>query len=71
MKTVKEIRMEFDSAPVKKWRELYEIYGKDERQGVRKLLEQYRKKEDRLEAEMQRMEQMMQYEKKYEHLGYI
>ena len=44
MKTVKEIRMEFDSAPVKKWRELYEIYGKDERQGVRKLLEQYRKK---------------------------
>lgn len=71
MKTVKEIRMEFDSAPVEKWRELYEIYGKDERQGVRKLLEQCRKKEDRLEAEMQRMEQMMQYEKKYEHLGYI
>lgn len=71
MKTVKEIRMEFDSVPMEKWRELYEIYEKDERQGVRKLLEQCRKKEDRLEAEMLRMEQMTQYEKKYEHLGYL
>lgn len=71
MKTVKEIRMEFDSVPMEKWRELYEIYEKDERQGVRKLLEQCRKKENRLEAEMLRMEQMTQYEKKYEHLGYL
>ena len=71
MKTVKEIRMEFDSVPMEKWRELYEIYERDERQGVKKLLEQCRKKEDRLEAEMLRMEQMMQYEKKYEHLGYL
>ena len=71
MKTVKEIRMEFDSVHMEKWRELYEIYEKDERQGVRKLLEQCRKKEARLEAEMLRMEQMPQYEKKYEHLGYL
>ena len=71
MKTVKVLRMEFDSVPMEKWRELYEIYERDERQGVKKLLEQCRKKEDRLEAEMLRMEQMMQYEKKYEHLGYL
>lgn len=44
MKTVKEIRMEFDSVPMEKWRELYEIYERDERQGVKKLLEQCRKK---------------------------
>ena len=39
MKTVKEIRMEFDSVPMEKWRELYEIYERDERQGARETTE--------------------------------
>ena len=71
MKTIKEIRREFDEAPVEQRQELYEFYKKDARQGVQKILEQCRKKQEKLEAEKLRMEQMMQYEKKYGHLGYL
>lgn len=71
MKTIREIRREFDEAPVEQQQELYEFYKKDARQGVQKILEQCRKKQEKLEAEKLRMEQMMQYEKKYGHLGYL
>ncbi len=71
MKTVKEIRQEFDSAPMENWRKLYETYDGDQRQGVQRLLEQCRKKEEKLQAEIARTEQMLQYERKYDHLGYL
>lgn len=69
MKTIKEIREEFAGIPMEEWSGLYSVYEKDERQGVQKFLEQCRKKEDKLEKEKLRMEQMMKYEKEYGHLG--
>ena len=47
------------------------MYETDLRSGVQKLVQQYRKKLDALEKEKLRMEQMMQIEHKYEHLGYL
>ena len=47
------------------------MYETDLRSGVQKLVQQYRKKLDALEKEKLRMEQMMQFEHKYEHLGYL
>lgn len=71
MNTVKEITAEFEAASVKDYSLLYEKYGADERSSVRKLIEKYRKKEKLYLEEVNRTEQMKQYEKKYEHLGYV
>lgn len=52
-------------------RRLREVYREDDRSGVRKLIEKSRKAEEALRAEKLRMEHMMEYERKYEHLGYL
>lgn len=71
MNTVKEITAEFEAASVKDYSLLYEKYGTDERSSVQKLIEKYRKKEKLYLEEVNRTQQMKQYEKKYEHLGYV
>lgn len=71
MITIAEIKAEFAAAAPGGYSVLYEKYAGDERSGVRKLLEQYRKKEEVLETEKARIESMKVYEGKYEHLGYI
>ncbi|MDO4275747.1 MAG: ribonuclease HII [Eubacteriales bacterium] len=71
MKTISEIKAEFEAAPAASSPELYARYASDTRGGVQKLIEQYRKKEAALEAEKSRIEQMKVYEHKYEHLGYL
>ena len=47
------------------------LYENDERSGVQKLIQQYRKKLQALENERARTEIMKEYEHKYEHLGYL
>ena len=71
MKTIAEIKAEFAAADMSSSPALYEIYKNDTRSGVQKIIEQYRKKEADLEAEKQRIENMKEYEHKYEHLGYL
>lgn len=71
MKTIAEIKAEFAAADMSSSPALYEIYKNDTRNGVQKIIEQYRKKEAALEAEKQRIENMKEYEHKYEHLGYL
>ena len=71
MKTIAEIKAEFAAADMSSSPALYEIYKNDTRSGVQKIIEQYRKKEAALEAEKQRIENMKEYEHKYEHLGYL
>lgn len=44
---------------------LYEIYDPDERAGVRKLIAGYRKKDEALQAERERLAEMQSYERKY------
>src|SRR5699024_8460492 len=71
MKTVKEITEEFETLPCRERGELYRIYQDDPRSGVQKLLERYRKKDEALEKEKLRMDEMLQYEREYSHLGYL
>lgn len=71
MKTVKEITEEFEAVPCGEREELYRLYQDDPRSGVQKLLERYRKKDEALEKEMLRMDEMLRYERKYSHVGYL
>ena len=71
MKKIGEIKEEFASAKEEQWVQLCSSYETDSRSGVQKIVSQYRKKSENLEKEKLRMEQMMQYEYKYEHLGYL
>ena len=71
MKTIGEIKEEFSAAREADWNAICQMYEIDLRSGVQKLVQQYRKKLDALEKEKLRMEQMMQFEHKYEHLGYL
>ena len=71
MKTVKEITEEFEAVPCGEWEELYRLYQDDPRSGVQKLLERYRKKDEALEKEKLRMDEMLRYERKYSHVGYL
>lgn len=71
MKSIKEIQEEFAAAPMGAWPVLCEKYREDGRQGVARLLEKYRRQEERLKQERLRTEQMKEFEKRYEHLGYV
>ena len=71
MKTIGEIKEEVSAAREADWNAICQMYETDLRSGVQKLVQQYRKKLDALEKEKLRMEQMMQFEHKYEHLGYL
>ena len=71
MKTIGEIKTEFLNTGDTGWQELCDVYRSDERAGVTKLVQQYEKKIKNLENEKLRMHKMMEYEHKYEHLGYL
>lgn len=71
MKKIGEIKDEFAAAGEADWQSMCNQYRGDSRGGVQKLILQYEKKIKALEAEKLRMEQMMQYEREYEHLGYL
>ena len=71
MITIGSIKKEFENMPAAGWKKLYEKYASDERKGVKNLLEKYKKQEETLELERQRTEQMKQYEREYEHMGYV
>ena len=71
MKKIGEIKDEFTAAKEADWQSMCNQYREDSRSGVQKLILQYEKKIKALEAEKLRMEQMMQYEHEYEHLGYL
>ena len=71
MKKIGEIKEEFASSSEGQWSDLCAGYAEDQRSGVQKIVSQYQKKLENLEKEKLRMEQMMQYEHEYEHLGYL
>ena len=71
METMKDIKARFASAEEGDYDALFQHYENDERSGVQKLIQQYRKKLQALENERARTEIMKEYEHKYEHLGYL
>ena len=65
METMKDIKARFASAKEGEYNALFQHYENDERSGVQKLIQQYRKKLGALEKERRRIEIMKEYEHKY------
>lgn len=71
MESIQEIKERFKNTPIQELPAFYEIYRADERKGVQKLVEQGHKRIAALEKEKERLKQMREFEREYEHLGYI
>lgn len=69
--SISEIKWEFERADREQLHALYEKYGEDTRNGVKNLIVRFKKQEEKLNKERQRLEQMREYEKKYAHYTYI
>lgn len=65
MKSITEIKAEFEQTECGQRFSLYEMYASDTRKGVQNLIKKYQKEEVALEAERMRLEQMKEFEKKF------
>lgn len=66
-----EIKEELKAAKDNELPSFINAYRSDERSGVQKIVEQAKKRIQKLEKEKQRIENLKVYEKKYESFGYI
>ena len=71
MKSMQEIKMEFQNAAEEEIPELCRKYRSDSRKGVQSILTQAEKRMEKLRDERLRLEKMRAYEHHYEHLGYV
>lgn len=71
MKGIQEIKEALKAASEEELPELMEMYAKDARKGVQTALIQAQRRLDKLEQERQRIEAMKEFERKYEHFGYV
>lgn len=65
MESINEIKQLFEQKSREQWKELFLQYETDSRAGVQKLVTRYKKKIAAYEKEMQRLETMLEFEKKY------
>ena len=65
-KSIAQIRQEFEQAGEKEWDSLCENYEGDGRSGVKNLIERYRKKQEALAAERERLYAMRSFERRYD-----
>ena len=65
MEKISEIKAKIDAADIAELPFLLEQYASDEREGVKKLLAKGQKKLDAYQKELERMENMKIYERKY------
>ena len=70
-KKIGEIREELKAVDDEKLPSFIETYEKDERSGVVKIVEQAKKRFEKLEAEKLRIENLKKYEREYADYGYI
>lgn len=68
---ISEIKQELEAADWNSLEAVMRSFEADERAGVKKLLEQFHKKKDAYEKELQRLEVMRQFEVKYKDSPYI
>ena len=71
MKNTAEIKEQLQAASGDELPEFINIYGSDERAGVKKLVETARKRIAALEKEKQRIERLRAYEEQYGHCRFI
>ncbi len=69
--TIAAIKKKFEVADIQNWEELQQEYSSDTRQGVQKLLEKYKKQQQKYEQELLRTEKMKEFEYKYQEYPYI
>ena len=69
--TIASIKKKFEAADIQNWEELQQEYSSDARQGVQKLLEKYKKQQQKYEQELLRTEKMKEFEYKYQEYPYI
>lgn len=69
--TIAAIKEKFEAADIQNWEELQQEYSSDARQGVQKLLEKYKKQQQKYEQELLRTEKMKEFEYKYQEYPYI
>lgn len=65
MKKIQEIKQQFEQTHPEEWKDLFVLYHLDERAGVQKLITRYEKKLVAYEKEQQRLEKMLEFERKY------
>lgn len=65
MKKIQEIKQQFEQTHPEEWKDLFGLYHLDERAGVQKLITRYEKKLVAYEKEQQRLEKMLEFERKY------
>lgn len=65
MQSIKEINLLFERTEKEQWHALFSSYAEDERTGVKKLIARYKKKLEAYRKEMQRLEDMLVFERKY------
>lgn len=71
MKTITEIKKEFEAADLSEKKQLLQEYEMDTRSGVQALIQKVRREFQKLQEEMERTETMKQYEKQYASYDYI
>ena len=69
--SIKEIGSRLKMAEDAEREQLMKVYASDDRAGVQKLLEKYRKQKEKLLAEKERLAKMCQYEEKYADYAFI
>lgn len=70
-KSIQQIRQELEQASQEEIPVLLEKYQGDERKGVQNLLQKREREQKNREAELQRLESMKEYEKKYQMYSHI
>lgn len=70
-KSIREIQQEFSQADDCGRKLLYEQYADDRRAGVTALIAKYKKQEEKLAAEIARIEAMKIYENKYQDAAFV
>lgn len=64
-KSIREIKKELEQAGTEERKKLLPAYASDTRTGVQNLLQKYRRQEEKLAAERQRLEKMQEFERQY------
>ena len=70
-KSIAQIRAEFENAQEAEWKVLYEKYSGDDRTGVKNIILKYQKKEENLQKERSRLDEMRKYETQYNDCRFI
>lgn len=71
MKSIQEIKSEFEKAPEDERSDLFKMYETDERKGVQALIARFKKIEEKAAQERLRMYEMFSYERQYRPEGLI